>query len=123
MPDVIISQTVDQDFVDYQQGDTFSLEVEFFEDLKQTVPEDVSAMSFFMDIKPKMGHECFCPPDNTETLAIGSGISHGPGINAITFSKILESGPGLYNQSIRSVDPAGVVITRIKGILKIEAKI
>ncbi len=123
MPDITASQSVDQDFVGYQQGDTFSLGIEFFEDQKQLVPEDVSLMSFFMDIKPKAGCNCSCPPNSVETLAIGTGITYGSSTNAIIISKIISSGPGIYDYSLRSVDRSGAVITRLKGTLKIEAKI
>jgi len=122
MATINISGTITLDIENYTQGDTFVLELEFFDDDKGLVPEDVSALKFFMDIQPS--DSCGNSTQDKETLSTDTGeIVMGTTTNDIVITKKLTSPPGLMKQSLRSVDALGVIKTREDGTLQIKVKI
>lgn len=120
MATIKISNFFELEMEPYIQGDTFLLTLEFYEDDNFTIPEDVSDMQWFMDIKPF--ENCRRTLDDVETLSIDNGIEYGVASNEIIFRKVLTSPPGLLEQSIRSV-AGDLVRTRERGNITITKKV
>lgn len=117
--DVKINTVINYDFIDYTEGNSFVLELDFYSSDDDSVPEDLTDWEFTMDIKslPSCGRS----QPLFDSLTIGEGISVTG--NTVLFDEIIDLPAGNYNQIITYVNSTGRVVTFERGTIQIDSKI
>lgn len=101
-----------------KHGDTFSRKIRFWQDAAATVPLDVSASTFKMNVIVKANKA-----PTVIAFDMGSGITFDA-INIISLDKtaeeIEELQPGRYNYDLEQTKMDGSVLTILKGFFTVE---